>query len=711
MRRFLMLCAAVILVFVACGYFYYHTALYVDLKPQAPVNSFTATRGSTILVDRGEGLAPYEIRGVDLGSGKPGHFANEFAITKEEYLRWFEQIQEMGANTIRVYTINSPTFYEAFYQYNSSNPTPLYLIQGLWVNDYSQNSHMDAFDAGFLNPLLDDAKRMVDVIHGRRNVSYSPDRGRGQYRRDVSDWVLGYILGVEWDDRTVAYTNQMRAEAQSYSGKYFYADQDATPFESMLALLGDTVAEYEAGRYKEQRLIAFANWPTTDPNDYNEGITNLFLKIAKVDVEHIKTTDAFVSGQFASYHVYPYYPDYLRHSPDLSVYQDDAGTRNTYKAYLESLVQHHTMPVVISEFGVPSSRGCAQIDYGRGFNQGNLSEQEQGEAIAACYRDIMDSGCAGSIIFTWQDEWFKRTWNTMHAVDLNQTAYWADYQTNEQFFGLLAFDPGNGQSVCAVDGDAAEWRQEDIISQNADFSLSMKYDEGHLYFLIRGQVEDGPIYLPIDTTPKSGSKSSAIPQVTFDRAAAFLVVLDGKENSRVLVQERYDCLRAMYGFKLTGVDSFEFPPEADTPYFVPIRLVLQVSPVYQARLNAEGGPRLPTYETGKLTYGNGNPQSADYNSLADFCMGDGFIELRLPWQLLNFANPSAMEIHDDYYAHYGVENIRISSLWAGVGSEEKEIYLSQAPLKGWGGRVTYHERLKESYYMIKSLWAEEEATP
>ena len=26
------------------------------------------------------------------------------------------------------------------------------------------------------------------------------------------------------------------------------------------------------------------------------------------------------------------------------------------------------------------------------------------------------------------------------------------------------------------------------------------------------------------------------------------------------------------------------------------------------------------------------------------------------------------------------------------------------PLKGWGEDVTYHERLKESYYMIKDYW-------
>ncbi len=51
----------------------------------------------------------------------------------------------------------------------------------------------------------------------------------------------------------------------------------------------------------------------------------------------------------------------------------------------------------------------------------------------------------------------------MAYVDLDNTPYWSDYQTNEQYFGLLAFDhPGEEESVCYVDGDASEWGPEDV---------------------------------------------------------------------------------------------------------------------------------------------------------------------------------------------------------------------------------------------------------
>ena len=123
---------------------------------------------------------------------------------------------------------------------------------------------------------------------------------------------------------------------------------------------------------------------------------------------------------------------------------------NTYRAYLNAINEFHNIPVVISEYGVTTGRGRAQKDENTGRDQGYVTEQEHGQYLIECYEDIMDSGCAGSLIFSWQDEWFKRTWNTMHSVDLDNTPYWSDYQTNEQFFGLLTFDPGEEESVCYV---------------------------------------------------------------------------------------------------------------------------------------------------------------------------------------------------------------------------------------------------------------------
>ena len=37
-------------------------------------------------------------------------------------------------------------------------------------------------------------------------------------------------------------------------------------------------------------------------------------------------------------------------------------------------------------------------------------------------------------------------------------------------------------------------------------------------------------------------------------------------------------------------------------------------------------------------------------------------------------------------------------------SDYETYYKEAFPLEGWGKKVTYHERLKESYYMLKDYW-------
>ena len=37
---------------------------------------------------------------------------------------------------------------------------------------------------------------------------------------------------------------------------------------------------------------------------------------------------------------------------------------------------------------------------------------------------------------------------------------------------------------------------------------------------------------------------------------------------------------------------------------------------------------------------------------------------------------------------------------------EYRIPMAAFPLEGWGKTVTYHERLKESYYILRDYWAQ-----
>ncbi|MBR2046305.1 MAG: hypothetical protein IJ958_09255 [Agathobacter sp.] len=696
---------------------YYKGVLYIPNTQE--VTYFSKAEGDMLYIDKGNGFEEFEIRGVNLGLGKPGHYATESAITKEEYLRWFQYIQDMGANVIRVYTLGPTQFYEAFYEYNIDNQEPLYLIHGVWVDDYLINSTYTAFDEEFYDPFLEDCKIIVDVIHGRHKEVAESGFFNDYYNKDISQWVYGYILGIEWETALVSYTDIAGGQLQQYDGEFLYTE-GASNFEIFLAQVGDQTVSYETEKYGTQRMLAFSNWATTDPLDHNDVVEFYFQKAARVDVEHIKCKDEFKTGQFASYHIYPYYPNYYS---QLMVHEE-----NTYLEYLTDINEHHSIPVVITEFGVPSSRGQAAIEEGLGRNQGKMSETEQGEALVSMYEDIMAAGSNGGIVFTWQDEWFKRTWNTMANINLNATAFWSDYQTNEQYFGILAFDPGEKESICYVDGKVDDWIEEERLVEQGDTTLYMKYDEKYIYFMIKQdgfRIDTDKLYIPIDVTPKSGSKRAENLGISMSREADFVIEISGKEDSRLWVQERYDTLSALFYEEISSNNFFskEFPA-ADSSNFTNIYLLLQKDTYFEkADLYSESSEldreitfeeydsRNPYhydvmlyYETGLLTYGNANPNADNFNSLADFCAGEGCVEVKIPWQLLNFADPTNMYIHDDYYENYGVEYLKIDSMFVGAGTGFKTIEMEEFKLEPLGKKPSYHERLKESYYILQDYW-------
>ena len=755
MKKFIILVISLILLYLGVRTLYFSFGVHIGLDSDKPVTTFTKVDGKTIFLDRGNGFEPFTVRGVNMGSGEPGEWSTDYSIDYDSYYRWFGLMQEMGANTLRIYSVQEDTFYNAFYAYNTDREAaglePLWLMHGVWVNDYTQLSHLDMYTDEFLGTFIRDSKAMVDVIHGKRDLTLGrlASSGSGTYRKDISPWVIGYILGVEWEPETVIYTDQIRVEEPRYQGKYMYASEDATPFESALARVGDEVIAYETDRYHVQRLTAFSNWPTTDPFKYSTAITAFWNKLAAVNMEHIRPTEEFISGTFASYHVYPYYPDYLESAtkeaeltpeeikemtsfsgfrkldlrvqkwdvPEIKDYMQEGddtdryGRFNSYLAYLTALNRYHSLPVVITEFGVSTGRGMAQLDENTGRNQGHMSERNQGQAIIECYEDIIDAGCAGGCIFAWQDEWFKRTWNTMHAVDLRRTPYWSDYQTNEQYFGLLSFDPGKERSVCYVDGDVSEWKSSDFIIKNGDVSLYMKYDEKFIYFMVQKpglNLSSDTIYIPIDTTPKSGSNYCSNFDLQFDCDADFLVVLNGRDESRVIVQERYDALRSTYAPSVYGFNTYlkSNIPDAESSLFVPINMILKADSRFFIPAATQYEASAMVFETGKLKYGNANPESPNFDSLADFISSGDCIELKLPWQLLNFSDPSRMNIHDDYYVNYGIDYLHIDSIELGVGeaSLNGRIHAVSVPMKPWENHVTYHERLKRSYYILQEYW-------
>ena len=711
MKKFVLISGLILLLMFISYELYYTMSIDVGWHSEKePAVWVTTVDKQVYLKDEAGEWNSFTILGVDLGSGMPGGFATEFKISYEMYMEWFELIADMNANTIRVYTVQAPAFYRAFYDFNVGRETPLYMLHGVWVDDDVMRSHNSAFAPQFKEVFEEDCRKIIDIIHGNRTIRLNDRYAYGRYRYNVSPWVLGYILGVEWEQDVVLYTNNMFQDDIPYEGKYLYTNAKASAFEKMLAQVGDALYQYESSKYGEQRLLAFSNWPETDPLEHQIWRKDQSTNLSKIDVENIFKTEELKSGMFASYHVYPYYPLFMDFEPQFAEYIDENHVNNPYKGYLIKLNEHHTIPVIITEFGLPSSRGLARINLAREMNQGGLTEKQQAEKLPLLLDDIMSSGCSGAVVFAWQDEWFKRTWNTWPGVNLSRCAYWSDYQTNEQFFGLVTFDPGKESSVCYVDGDTSEWDESDIVSQTENIMLQMKYDEKFIYLRIAADKfnpRTDRFYIPIDLTDKSGALSESESGLEFERPVDFLIIIDGEENSRVLVQEYYDLLYATERRSIWGEDAYSNRPPVDSPVFHLVQQFLRAKILF-----VNGGSTYPwLYPTGQLTYGNANPNSSQFNSLADFIFTDDGVEMRIPYGLLNFSDASTMKIHDDYYVNYGVKEqeikyMGVQAMWENTKTQDlHSTAFGDVGLKGWDDDPTWHMRLKESYYSMQEAFA------
>ncbi|MDV6377433.1 hypothetical protein ORD22_04065 [Sporosarcina sp. GW1-11] len=656
---------------------------------------------------------PMIIKGVNIGMGKPGAFPGEAAITEEEYYRWFQQIGEMNSNTIRVYTLHPPGFYHALKRYNEGHDQPLYVMHGVWINEENLEESLDAFEEENLEDFRKEMKQLVDVIHGNADVPPRPGHASGVYNSDISQWVSAWMIGIEWYPFMVENTNKIHPDLGEYKGKYFET-KGAQAFEYWLAEQMDILVTHEVEKYNQIRPMSFVNWVTTDPLTHPSDATGQ-EDIVSVNPNLIYTLDEMEkAGQFASYHVYPYYPDFLNYEKVYREYIDFRGKKNNYAAYLKDLHEAHRIPILIAEFGIPASRGKAH-ENPSGWNQGFMSEKQQGEVLTRLFEDILHEQMMGGLVFSWQDEWFKRTWNTADYDNSDRRPYWSNIQTNEQKFGLMSFE----ELKIKIDGKKDEWPKTPMYEKQSGLLEKLYVDHDETYLYVRLDYDekslsenDFPIIV-FDTIPGIGNKQiDRVNDIRFTNGLEFVAKLTG-EKSRMLINPHYDLFHYDY-----GKDVGFIPDSAKkdmTGQFVPMHYALN-----RRYLIKNENVIIPfsSYETGKLREGNGNPDSPDYDSLTDYRMKDGLLELRIPWLLLQAKDPSMKEFTGDLDkggtgSSTIIEGIQIGALLTTKDGEVLDSFpqVEQkkiGPLKSytWNNwqEPMYVERLKQSYYYLQKAF-------
>ncbi|HEY0528151.1 MAG TPA: hypothetical protein VGD02_04945, partial [Gemmatimonadaceae bacterium] len=426
---------------------------------------------------------PIWIKAVNLGAALPGKFPSEFPPDDGTYDRWIALVAGMGANTIRVYTIHPPHFYAALAKWNAAHSThPIWLIHGVWTELPPGKKQERYDDPVWLKQFHDEMQRVVSLVHGDAAIQPAPGHASGLYRADVSRWTLGYIVGREWEPFSVVAYNALKTARPSFAGKYV-GIQTGNGLETWLAEQENFLVSYEMTRYNAQRPIAYTNWPTLDPLSHPTETTKAqeiallkargekIVEMPKeydndavgLDAVKARATSAYPAGVFASFHAYPYYPDFLLVDPGYRSARSLDGPSN-YFGYLRELVQHHgDMPVVISEYGVPSSRGVAHFQP-QGWNHGGLTDEQQAEIDARLTRDIYAAGAAGAGLFALIDEWFKKNWLVIDfEYPGDRKRLWMNPLDAEEHYGVVAMRPGRPNERITIDGKSSDWSSTSTI--------------------------------------------------------------------------------------------------------------------------------------------------------------------------------------------------------------------------------------------------------
>jgi hypothetical protein len=651
--------------------------------------------------------------GVNLGSSVPGEDPGAVAATRLDYDRWFAEMAELGVTVVRVYTILGPSFYDALREHNLKNPTkPIYVLQGIWIPEedrfYKKRNIWDPIVTEGQRKEIRDA---VAAVSGTAVIEKVPGHGSGIYSSDISPWLLGWSFGIEWDPESAEGTDLKNKGMKPYRGKYFRAKAGASPMESWIASNIDYIAELQAS-HGWSVPMTFTNWDTTDPLHHPEEPVHV-EDLVTIDSNHIEATDAWPAGYFASYHAYPYYPDFLRWQPSYLNYKRKRdGKIDPYAGYIHDLRQHHKgMALMVTEFGQPTSLGCAHYAP-LGRNQGCHSEQESAANIVDMMNDLKDEGLAGGMVFMWLDEWFKFTWNTInYELPGDHRSRWRNVFTNEEHFGIIAAEPGPSDTV-VLDGKVDEWEgTEDIgTGKRSVKAVAATSDAENVYLRLKVAPELWKHKrLIIGLNARPGGNRGLPGTKGVDPAAEMAVVIEPGGKARMYHAGWIDPLAIRFGganpkksYIPTDLSTIKY----ESGYWQPIRQILNYPYVIPST-----GRSLPVElrDASKMPWGTTDPADPAFDD-RNLLMGkDGILEIALPWGMMSFADPSTHSLFvvtpnaDDKKT---VTTRKIDKLGISVAVDGEPLLKTTGySWEAWD-TVQWHERRKAGWPILQKSYQE-----
>lgn len=572
-------------------------------------------------------------------------------LSKDDYISHISKIKSLNTNAIKIDDLFPPTFYQALNEYNMKNDDKIFLIQGIPMNLETFETNKDPFKLDNNVPYKDKISITISAINGDLTLPTKVVNNKevgGKYTSNISPYVIAYILGSDWDNEVILHTNEHRTDKEELNTE-FVQTISAKPFEVFLADIINHTLEYEAKKYSFIRPISVLSFPEKDNIKHNYNL-NPDDDLVSVNTNAIKLKGDETSF-FTTYEVFPYEPDFINLDPKYTKYIDHRGNTNNYAGYLHELIESHDDPIFIGKFGVPSSRGISNISTSN-KNKGYLNEVSQGNIISDMYEDIIIQGSIGGAIYSWQNDLNKSTYNCPYFANNEK---WINTINPDENFGLFEYTTDD----IFIDGNFKDWKSQKIEpiyeKEKKEESIIEKIyasnDFKNIYFGIQFDKsfnkDENDIMIFLDTLENSGLNLNPVNEnITID-GTDFILHING-QKSKIFVDSKYSVLDKILDCE-NILDEDDNKEDIDSESsnlelgFVPIKSL--ISKEYISKNNNINIPQID-FEIGKLINGNTNTESEEFNSIADYYYNekDKFLEVRIPYGLINFKDPSKKEI-------------------------------------------------------------------
>ena len=233
------------------------------------------TEGTNVQICREKEWQEFSMKEAAVNPGSPG-MNGETEMTKGQYADKLKQLVATDVNVIRTGVVLPPAFYQAFFEYNLLTDKPLYLLQGIHLDeDYgkiNRNAYENKYNADFREAI----RRTIDVVHGKAPARQSNGYASASYKLNISPYVMGFVLCEDIDTNFVITTNEKNSHVKGFEGDYLYT-VNASPYEAWLAAMGNFAISYEQEKYGGPcKFMCWTNWSGPEQiritEKYNAGI-------------------------------------------------------------------------------------------------------------------------------------------------------------------------------------------------------------------------------------------------------------------------------------------------------------------------------------------------------------------------------------------------------------------------------------------------------